>query len=207
MKLQTQLILSVIFSVFLISTGCTKKNNSSSAKEKTNETVSKIEQEKQTAPSISADVILEAALNGQVSIVKDALDKGYNPDATGANQRTALMLAAFNGHTEIVKALLDAGASVSMRDDAERTALMFASTGDFLPTVELLIKAGSDVNAFDGIEHFTPLMFACGEGLYDVAVKLMEHGADKDMLDIDGESAYDFAVTNGHTKVVELLRK
>jgi ankyrin repeat protein len=82
---------------------------------------------------------------------------------------------------------------------------MYASTGPFNETVSLLLKAGAETNLFDNEEHFTALMFAAAEGQAEVVQSLLKYGADKSLLDIDGESAYDFAMANGHTEVALLL--
>jgi len=58
----------------------------------------------------------------------------------------------------------------------------------------------------DNDEHFTALMFAAAEGQKEVVSTLLKHGADKSLLDEDGESAYDFAVANGHAAVAALLK-
>jgi ankyrin repeat protein len=152
------------------------------------------------------DQLLEAALNGNYQVIEKAIDDGFNVETTDDQMHTLLMMAAYNGHSMIVRLLLDRGAVVDHRDILDRTALMYASTGPFNETVNLLLAAGADPNLVDGDEHFTPLMFAAAEGQAEVVATLLEHGANKSMVDVDGESAYDFAVNNGHTNVANMLK-
>lgn len=149
----------------------------------------------------------EAALSGDGAIVDKLIEDGINVNASDTENRTALMYAAFNGHTEIVRSLLKAGAEVSLRDVAGRTALLYASTGPFPETVKLLLDHNADPNIKDAAESFTPVMHAAAEGQVEVVRILLEYGADPTMRDIDGETAYQFAVTNGHTEVAELLKR
>jgi ankyrin repeat protein len=106
----------------------------------------------------------------------------------------------------VVQELLKQGAEVDLRDSTQRTALMFASTGPDVATVEAILKAGADVNATDSHENWTPLMFAAAEGHRAVVEKLLDYGARTDLRDTDGDGALEFATSNRHPEVVELLR-
>lgn len=152
-------------------------------------------------------IFLAAALEDQMEVVKEKLTAGIDVNYQDENRRTALMLAAFNGHVEIVKLLLEKGANVSLVDMTNRTALMFASTGPFVETVKLLLDAGSDVNGIDSHESWTPVMFAAGEGQLEVVKLLVKAGADISMVDVDGESSYDFALSRGHATTASYLKE
>jgi ankyrin repeat protein len=122
------------------------------------------------------------------------------------NGNTALMLAAYNGHTKIVQLLINNGANVNIKDKNNRTSLMFASSGPFAETVSLLIKNGAKTNEVDNVEGFTALMFAASEGNSDVVRVLLKNGADKSILDVDKESAYDFAIANQHPETANIIK-
>ena len=155
--------------------------------------------------AIPFDIAIQGALNGQESLVRQALEAGTNPDHRDPDGRTMLMVSAFNGHTGIVRELLAAGASLDTRDRAGRTALMFASTGKNRETVALLLENKAKVNLVDGGEGWTALMFAAAEGHGDIVELLLQYEADPTLIDVDGSTAESFARDNGHSQVAELL--
>ncbi|PNW26598.1 ankyrin repeat domain-containing protein [Formosa algae] len=163
------------------------------------------------APAVKAEtfnmaILLEAAQNGNLEVINGALNKGFDPNTRGVENRTVLMLASFNGHTEVVKALLDSGATIDLKDTTDRTALMYSCTGPFAETVKVLLEAGAQVNLKDNHEQWTPIMFAAGEGQIEVMQLLLDAGADVNALDIDGESSYDFAMSNNHEQAAAFLK-
>lgn len=215
--LQFKLVILTL-AITTIFTGCGNKNSSSGTKD-----VPSLKQEapasdqqhggadpgtgvlKQETP-INPEIVMQAALNGEVRSIMKAIENGYDVNTTDEQQHTALMMAAYNGHSDIVALLLDRGAAIDVRDNQDRTALMYASTGPFNESVQLLLEAGADPNLVDNDEHFTAIMFAAAEGQKEVVSTLLKYGADKTLLDEDGESAYDFALANGHPEVAALLK-
>lgn len=159
-----------------------------------------------TSP-VDVSKFMEDSLNGDTKAVEQDIESGVNVNAIDEEKRTALMLAAFNGHTATVKLLLDHGAKLSERDSTGRTALMFAATGDNAAACETLLAAGADVNATDTGEGFTALMHAAAEGQLEVVKLLLQHNAERDRRDIDGDTAKSFAEKNGHTEVVKALAR
>ena len=162
----------------------------------------------ETSPSndLSASDLRGAALNGNIDLVREAIEQGVDIQETDELDRTALMFAAYNGHTEIVQLLAENGSEITRPNSEGRTPLMFASSGPFPETVEYLLKNGAEPNSKDSIEGWTPLMYAAAEGNREVVEILLEHGADPNLEDTDGETAIDFAANNGHSEVVTLLK-
>ncbi len=148
---------------------------------------------------------LEAAMRGDYEAVLAALERGMDVNAVDESGRTALQLASFDGFHEVVQLLLDRGATVDAVDAAGRSALMFASTASNIETVELLLEAGASVDLVDKEEHFTALMFAAAEGQIEVVRALIRAGAAPGTLDVDVESARDFAASKGFAEIVSLL--
>ncbi len=154
---------------------------------------------------VSDGAFLDAALEGSIATIRQAIESGVDVNATDEEGRTALLLAAFNGHTEVVRLLLGRQAQLEHRDASGRTALMYASTGPNNETVRLLLEAGAEPNSVDSGEKFTALMHAAAEGQHEVVRSLLEFKADPRIRDIDGDTARDFAARNGHVEVVQLL--
>jgi len=147
----------------------------------------------------------EAAMHGDAATVLQMIQRGVDVNALDERGRSALQLSSFDGFDEVVKLLLDAGADTKHVDTQGRTALMFAATGPHLDAVKLLIDAGSPIDAVDKEEQFTALMFAAAEGQLEVVEALLRADANPNTRDVDGESALDFAASNGHQSVVSLL--
>ncbi|HEX5109412.1 MAG TPA: ankyrin repeat domain-containing protein [Vicinamibacterales bacterium] len=129
---------------------------------------------------------------------------------------TPLMWAAAKGHPETMQALIDAGADVNARStiikwerqrtDEPRdkwlppggwTPLLLAARQDCVTCVDVLAAAGADLNIVDPERH-TALIIALINGHYDVAGRLIDHGADLDMQDQVGQTAL-WAAVDAHT--------
>ncbi|MCY1720003.1 ankyrin repeat domain-containing protein [Prolixibacteraceae bacterium Z1-6] len=197
-----KIVAVILISGLLISSCGAKTQNKTKQNEFENEAVLKKNEE----ISFDKTLIFQASLDGNIQIVQNALDKGFDTNSVDENKRTALMLAAYNGNTEIVKLLINQGAKVNSTDEIDRTALMYASTGPFVKTVITLLEAGAEPNLIEKEENWTAAMMAAAEGQLDVLKTLIAYGADLDMVDVDGESSLDFASSNGHTAVVEYIK-
>jgi ankyrin repeat protein len=126
-----------------------------------------------------------------IDIGTDVNDGGYED-----GQRSPLMWACFKGKTHIAKMLLEGGAKVNTQDSYGSTAFSFAVNakkgtspdGEMLDPrtdkpasyyiTELLLKHGADPNLADEEgKNSPPLHFALSAGAYDMAILLIEGGA------------------------------
>ena len=82
-----------------------------------------------------------AATSGQLTIMKQLLDKSAFIDAQSPNGTTPLMMAASYGTPEAVKLLIEAGADIGMRNQKGMSALDFAQRAERQNSVELLQTA------------------------------------------------------------------
>lgn len=116
--------------------------------------------------------------------------------------QTALMWAAAERHPDVVKALIDAHADLTATSKQGFTAIHFAARVGDLESVKLLLAAGVDVNILthtaDGAANrvtnqlgiaksignigYTPLLVAAVRGQVDLALYLLDHGADPNIL-------------------------
>jgi uncharacterized protein len=143
-------------------------------------------------------VLMLAARSGSVDAVKTLLARGANSNVRERLGQTALMWAAAEGHTAVVRALIDAGTEMDATLDSGFTAFFFAVRGGHLDTVRAFLAAGADVNAMmqrpasvpgkagSGARRpvgprgpvTSPLLLAVQNGHYELAIALVDAGAD-----------------------------
>ena len=142
-------------------------------------------------------VLMTAARTGSLAAVKALLAGGADPDARERREQTALMWAAAEGHAGIVDALVAAGADVHAALESGFNPLLFAVRGGRIDVVQRLLAAGGDVNAaieraaaekpvelvnnasYQPVdEGMSPLALAVRNGHFELAVELIDAGAD-----------------------------
>ena len=141
-------------------------------------------------------VLMTSARTGSLAAVEALLAVGADPDVRERRGQTALMWAAAEGHTGIVDALVAAGADVHASLESGFNPLLFAVREGRIAVVQRLLDAGVDVNA--AIERaqekpaelvnnasyrpvdegMSPLALAVRNGHFELAVKLIDAGAD-----------------------------
>ena len=87
----------------------------------------------------------QAANQGDLSAVDEALAQGADVDARGEYGDTALNLAAEAGHLDVVERLLEAGADLENLGGADKTPLMNAAFADNAKVVGVLLSRGARV--------------------------------------------------------------
>src|SRR5215471_13343367 len=139
--------------------------------------------------------LMLAARSGNVETVKALLARGAKHDARERHGQTALMWAAAEGNTDVVRTLMNAGADIKTTLDSGFTAFFLAVREGRLETVRAFLAAGIDVNAplprpengprtagggsyIKGVDRGTsPLLLAVQNGHFDLAVALLDAGA------------------------------
>ena len=94
----------------------------------------------------------------------------------------ALWQAARNGDTAGITAALAKGADVNAKSRYDVTPLFFAAGSGRLEAVKLLVARGADVNAQDTFYKARAAEMAITNGYVDVALYLLQNGADGDSL-------------------------
>lgn len=86
------------------------------------------------------DVLLEAAMDGELIVVQTALEKGANPNAKDNIGWTPLHFAALRGHVEIVKLLLERGAVPWIADNGGQIPLDYANDSTVRSLLESALR-------------------------------------------------------------------
>jgi ankyrin repeat protein len=124
-------------------------------------------------------VLMLAARSGNVETVKALLARGAKHDARERHGQTALMWAAAEGNTAVVRTLLDAGGDIKATSDSGFTPFFLAVREGRLDTVRGFLAAGIDVNAtMQRTRGTSPLLLAVQNGHFELAVALVDAGAD-----------------------------
>ena len=115
-----------------------------------------------------------------------------------------IKLTAYNNIDGVRKAI-EAGADINIQNKYGDTALKIASVYNWINIAYFLVKAGADLNIQDENGR-TLLMEAVYYGRRNELIKiLLKGGADKDIKNNKGETAFDIAKRQGNQEMVELL--
>jgi uncharacterized protein len=163
----------------------------------------------------SNEELFQAIQKENIAGVMRALDAGADCEArTPEDGETPLMWACEPGTLNIMDLLLERGAGVNTPDFFGVTPLMYAAANETTmhayEPVELLLKNGAEVNLPDR-HGTTALMYATEAGQLRCVYRLLKAGADPNMTNHDGRTAYDIAVcvhnSRPHLKIGMILRR
>ncbi|KAH9015126.1 ankyrin repeat-containing domain protein [Lactarius deliciosus] len=133
---------------------------------------------------------LREALN--VTVARLLLEHGVDVNSIDKDHATPLHLASSYGMLEMARLLLDHGANANAENVSGQTPLHLVSQSeDFShenPDVaRLFLELGMNVNKQDKTQA-TPLHFACSHGNFNIALALLDHGAEVNARNADGQT-------------------
>ncbi|XP_076317257.1 apoptosis-stimulating of p53 protein 1-like isoform X3 [Tachypleus tridentatus] len=161
-------------------------------------------------------LLLDAALEGELELVKKTTKEVPNPSAANDEGITALHNAICAGHFEIVKFLVEFGCDVNTQDSDGWTPLHCAASCNNQPMVRFLVEHGACVFATTLSDHDTAAQKCeedeegydgCSEYLYSVQEKLgiLNGGAVYAVYDYEAQNQDELSFKDGDMLIV--LRK
>ncbi len=151
--------------------------------------------------------IFEAAATGNTQVLQELLQQQpMLAQEFATDGFTALQLAAFFGHAEAMKVLLVAGANPSSFSKGYlKTSPLLAALASPKPNnAQMLIEAGADLNV-RGDSGFTPLHSAATVGAVQMLKLLLQHGANAQVTNDNGETALMLAQKHNQEAAVAVL--
>jgi len=149
-----------------------------------------------------------ASFYGNLPMVHSLLSLGADVNAQNYSGITALMWAVERSHRSVAKTLLAGGSRCDLKDANGTTALLKAVTRGSVEMVKLLLEDGdcdADMNNGKPGESFTAFHEACALGKADVAMLLLEYGADLEKSDHKKRTALHRAVCSNQPAVIRSL--
>lgn len=132
--------------------------------------------------------IFEAAAQGNISKIKEFLEKDDVNARDPYSGDTALKIASFYGKTALVEFLLKKGANPNIQDNAGDTALMAVVFVQPIAISHLLLKYGANPNT-QNQNGETALMKAVWYTRKDIIEQLLAANVNLDLTDKNGTSA------------------
>jgi len=150
--------------------------------------------------------MIEAARDGNIAGIRDALMRGIPVDDGGIDFVPAIVVATDYNHLDAVKYLLSRGANPNRKARDGRTALAVAAQAGRANIVSVLLDNGADPNLV-AQNSDTPLFIAVRAHRTTVVQLLVQHKVDIGDTDITGRSALDLAEERHYDDIASILRE
>ncbi|KAL2066570.1 hypothetical protein VTL71DRAFT_2641 [Oculimacula yallundae] len=138
----------------------------------------------------------------QVLLSNHASVNSHSHDFTDG---TTLQAACVARQTEIAKVLLEHGADPNLGGGPLTSPLIAATTNSLGELAKLLLERGAKVNVFGGPENSTPLIIAAGTLTSKYLKDMIDHGANVDAVDGEGDTALIMSAYYGDADCVQVL--
>jgi ankyrin repeat protein len=157
--------------------------------------------------SVPDSPVADAAMRGDLDVVRTLLRGGADVNAAQGDGMTALHWAAEAGNEGMVEALIYAGANLgAVTRIGDYTPLHLASKAGQPAGVAALLEAGADPEARTGTGAATALHFAAAAGNAASLTALLEHGAAVDAQERQwGQTPLMFAAAANRVEAIHAL--
>ena len=144
------------------------------------------------------DLLKQGVNEGNIGMVKEALDNGAPPNTIfnadwGWN---VLDRAIYHGSIPIIEMLLDAGADVNHLDVQNENCLFKAIELNNLDIIKKIVEKGANVNQASIDQGLTPMCISLSNRNLPIAQYLIEKGAKINPFEPDGSVPFSLAIDN-----------
>lgn len=152
--------------------------------------------------NVGATALLTAATAGHADTVRVLLTRGADASIKDRDGGSPLLNAVFFGYRNAVAELLKRNQTIPPEDMNE--ALLIAAGMGHTDIVEDMLTVGVDVNVA-GKHQRTPLMAAVKFDRVETVRALVNHGANPELKNEDGETALAMAKSRGNSEIIAVL--
>lgn len=154
----------------------------------------------------TSDCFATYIAKNKMEIFNEFLEAGMEVNCRDDLGTPMLNIACRNDNFEFVEVLLDLGAELNaISEDRGYTAVMDAVWRGNEKITKYLIDKGAELNTINK-EGQTNLVLAVGANRENIVKLLAENGADPDVKDMMGMSAYNYATLFKKQKLVDILK-
>ncbi len=149
--------------------------------------------------------LMYAVLGNQAQMINYLLTRTQHLDAQSTNGWTAVMIAAAKGFDGALRQLVEAGADARLADVYQWSPLMRAIDNKHRGVINYLLALPEPgINQINE-NGSTALHVAAQFGDVETVERLLERGADINVLDKNSDSAEEVAMLNGYPEIVLLI--
>ncbi|MDF2931398.1 MAG: ankyrin repeat protein [Chryseobacterium sp.] len=154
----------------------------------------------------TAKSVFDIARSGTVAEMKDAMKKNSNViNETNEQKYSPLILACYRGNMEVADFLIDNVNDINYNSPMGTALMAVIFKGD-LKLAQKLLDNKSDINKADS-HGATPLIFATKLGNVDMVKLLIKYKAEKNIIDNEGKTAFEYAVFSKNQELINQLKK
>lgn len=147
--------------------------------------------------------LMIGAWEGNIELMRLFLSRGADINRVNANGESALALAAWRGNLAAVKWLVERSARINS-PARQWSPLHYAVFSGHEEVVNFLLAQGADINALS-TNGSSVLMMAVYEGRADLAKKLVDLGARRDVRNDWGDGALEWAMRNNNLEIARTV--
>ncbi|MBF0300491.1 MAG: ankyrin repeat domain-containing protein [Oligoflexia bacterium] len=149
-------------------------------------------------------LLMVFALKGDIKNFITLVNLGTDINTKDYKGYTCLMLAAHKGHLNIVEELLSRGVDMEVKNIAGYNTLAIAVMNDQVHIATYLLNRGAKKDII--FKRLNLLMIAASKGAINCVKILVELGFNPLLKNAANKSAWDYALINKHTNVVEFFK-